>query len=80
MSSSLTLPPILMRPSRKLSSCIRRTPLQTSFLLKASMSQYAAACNKSLNWFEMNRWQLRRSAFMWSLRSLIQFSPSPRLA
>ena len=49
MSSSLTLAPILMRPSRKLSSCILRTPLQTSFLLKASMSQYAAACNKSLH-------------------------------
>jgi hypothetical protein len=54
VSSSLTLAPILMRPSRKLSNCIRRTPLQISFLLKASMSQYDAACNESLNWFEMN--------------------------
>ena len=44
------------------------------------MSQLAAACSKSLNWLAMNRWQLSRSAFMCTFRSLIQFSLSPRLA
>ena len=39
VNSSLTLPPILIRESLRVSNCIRREPPSMSFLLKASISQ-----------------------------------------
>lgn len=61
-SSWRTLPPILTTRRRKVSSCIRPTPLQTSRSRNTSSSQYAAACINSLNWLAQNAQQLNLSA------------------